>query len=89
MGYTSDRQPIIGEAPGQHGLWVCVGFNGHGMFLISFSISMICARLIVSGMALTFKSAEALVQLLAGKEKEVDEWLPNCYKIKRLLKSGL
>ncbi|CAG8948963.1 hypothetical protein HYFRA_00002091 [Hymenoscyphus fraxineus] len=70
MGYTSDRRPIIGEAPGQNGLWVCVGFNGHGM-------------------ALTFQSAEALVKILDGEEKEVDKWLPSCYKIQRLLKSGL
>lgn len=30
MGYTKDRQPIIGEAPGQEGLWICAGFHGHG-----------------------------------------------------------
>lgn len=30
MGYTVDSQPIIGEAPGQEGLWICAGFNGHG-----------------------------------------------------------
>lgn len=54
-----------------------------------FFNSITCASLTVSGMALTFKSAEALVQLLAGKEKEVDEWLPSCYKIKRLVETGL
>jgi len=32
MGYTKDRQPLIGEAMGQEGLWICAGFNGHGMF---------------------------------------------------------
>jgi hypothetical protein len=37
-------------------------------------------------MALTFQSAEALVQLLMGKEKEVDEWLPQCYKLSRVPK---
>lgn len=31
MGYTVDSQPIIGEAPGEKGLWICAGFNGHGM----------------------------------------------------------
>lgn len=30
MGYTQDRQPVVGEAPGQKGLWICAGFNGHG-----------------------------------------------------------
>ncbi|KAH7360475.1 FAD dependent oxidoreductase superfamily protein [Rhexocercosporidium sp. MPI-PUGE-AT-0058] len=67
MGYTLDSQPVVGEAPGQKGLWVCVGFNGHGM-------------------ALTLQSAEALVQLMMGKEKEVDEWLPKNYRIQRVPK---
>lgn len=31
MGYTKDRLPLIGEAPGREGLWLAVGFNGHGM----------------------------------------------------------
>lgn len=33
MGYTLDGQPIVGEAPGKEneGLWLCVGFHGHGM----------------------------------------------------------
>ena len=30
MGYTPDKQPLIGEAPDQEGLWICAGFNGHG-----------------------------------------------------------
>jgi glycine/D-amino acid oxidase-like deaminating enzyme len=34
MGYTKDRQPIIGQAPGQDGLWFCAGFNGHGEFCL-------------------------------------------------------
>jgi glycine/D-amino acid oxidase-like deaminating enzyme len=32
MGYTQDEQPVIGQAPGQDGLWVCAGFHGHGKF---------------------------------------------------------
>lgn len=65
MGYTADRQPIVGEAPGQGGLWICAGFNGHGM-------------------ALTFQSAEALVQLMMGREEEVDRWLPRSYRLERV-----
>ena len=30
MGYTVDAQPVVGEAPGEKGLWICAGFNGHG-----------------------------------------------------------
>jgi hypothetical protein len=35
-------------------------------------------------MALTFESAEALVQIVMGNEKEVDTWLPSCYKLSRV-----
>ncbi len=31
MGYTLGRQPLVGCAPGQDGLWICAEFNGHGM----------------------------------------------------------
>lgn len=37
-------------------------------------------------MALTFQSAEALVQIVLGNEEKVDEWLPKCYKISRVPK---
>lgn len=30
MGVTADHHPFVGEAPGQEGLWICAGFNGHG-----------------------------------------------------------
>lgn len=30
MAYTPDAQPVVGEAPGQKGLFLSVGFNGHG-----------------------------------------------------------
>jgi glycine/D-amino acid oxidase-like deaminating enzyme len=30
MGYTRDKQPIVGQPPGTEGLWMCAGFNGHG-----------------------------------------------------------
>ncbi|KAL6703504.1 hypothetical protein ACN47E_009602 [Coniothyrium glycines] len=33
MGATADGRPFVGEVPGQKGLWVCAGFNGHGMVL--------------------------------------------------------
>lgn len=31
MGNTADGVPFVGEVPGWEGLWVCAGFNGHGM----------------------------------------------------------
>ncbi|KFY42948.1 hypothetical protein V494_02150, partial [Pseudogymnoascus sp. VKM F-4513 (FW-928)] len=66
IGSTADRHPFVGEAPGQEGLWICAGFNGHGM-------------------GLAFQSADALVGLVTGKEKEVDGWLPKCYKLSRMV----
>jgi glycine/D-amino acid oxidase-like deaminating enzyme len=32
MGFTADEQPVIGEVPSQEGLWICAGFNGHGLW---------------------------------------------------------
>ena len=31
MDFTADHQPIIGAWPGRPGLWLLVGFSGHGM----------------------------------------------------------
>lgn len=45
MGYTVDRYPLIGEAPGREGLWLAVGFNGHGM-----ALSFRCTQALVSMM---------------------------------------
>jgi glycine/D-amino acid oxidase-like deaminating enzyme len=32
-GYTPDTFPLVGEFPGEPGLWASVGMNGHGMAL--------------------------------------------------------
>jgi len=31
MGYSRDNHPWVGNVPGQHGLWLCAGYTGHGM----------------------------------------------------------
>jgi glycine/D-amino acid oxidase-like deaminating enzyme len=33
MGATADGRPFVGEVPRKRGMWVCAGFNGHGMVL--------------------------------------------------------
>ncbi|KAL5606548.1 hypothetical protein BROUX41_002951 [Berkeleyomyces rouxiae] len=33
MGFTLDEAPMVGEVPGQPGLWASVAFQGHGMAL--------------------------------------------------------
>lgn len=40
--------------------------------------------LTVPGMALTWKAAEATVQIVHGKKKEANAWMPTCYKIERV-----
>ncbi|KAI1485223.1 FAD dependent oxidoreductase [Biscogniauxia mediterranea] len=45
MGYGSDGFPFVGEMPGQEGLWVSCGFQGHGMVLC-----WMCARGLVAMM---------------------------------------
>ncbi|KAH6681506.1 FAD dependent oxidoreductase superfamily protein [Halenospora varia] len=67
MGYTQDHNPCIGEVKeGEwEGLFLGVGFHGHGM-------------------ALAERAAEAVTQILLGNEKEVDRWLPKCYRLDRV-----
>ena len=60
--YTPDSFPMVGEIPGEDGLWSSIGMNGHGM-------------------AMAFRSAEALVSLMTtGKEPE---WFPESFRIAR------
>ncbi|KAG6013263.1 hypothetical protein E4U43_007412 [Claviceps pusilla] len=66
-GYTNDTFPLVGGTPGQKGLWMSVGFNGHGM-------------------ALTFRSAEALVQLMTTGH--APDWLPKCFRAERAWDQG-
>ncbi|KIW01410.1 uncharacterized protein PV09_07174 [Verruconis gallopava] len=33
MGITGDGLPYVGPVPEEEGLWICAGFNGHGMVL--------------------------------------------------------
>ncbi|OBS28258.1 hypothetical protein FPOA_02199 [Fusarium poae] len=41
--YTPDSFPLVGEAPGQPGLWVSVGMNGHGMaFAYKCAEALVC-----------------------------------------------
>lgn len=39
MGYTCDAQPLVGEAPGEEGLWICAGFHGHGESEFGFGLA--------------------------------------------------
>lgn len=60
--YTPDTFPLVGEIPGEKGLWASVGMNGHGM-------------------AMAFRSAEALVCMMTEEGKP--EWFPKPFRIER------
>ncbi|KAK9780286.1 putative FAD dependent oxidoreductase domain-containing protein [Seiridium cardinale] len=60
--YTPDTFPLVGEAPGEKGLWMSVGMNGHGM-------------------AMAFRSAEALVHMITTGEEP--EWFPKPFRLAR------
>ncbi|MCJ1435569.1 hypothetical protein MMC27_004943 [Xylographa pallens] len=45
VGYTPDKFPLVGEAPGEQGLWMSVGMNGHGM-----AMAFRCAEALVEMM---------------------------------------
>jgi glycine/D-amino acid oxidase-like deaminating enzyme len=43
--YTPDTFPLVGEIPGEDGLWASVGMNGHGM-----AMAFRCAEALVTMM---------------------------------------
>ncbi|KAK9780001.1 putative FAD dependent oxidoreductase domain-containing protein [Seiridium cardinale] len=48
MGYTEDSEPHIGKVPSKEGLYICAGFNGHGMPLVLLSAKGI-AKMLTEG----------------------------------------
>jgi sarcosine oxidase, subunit beta len=43
---TPDHQPVIGQLPGQQGLWLAAGFSGHG-FMIAPAVGRILADALI------------------------------------------
>jgi glycine/D-amino acid oxidase-like deaminating enzyme len=42
MGITGDGLPFVGPVPGEKGLWISAGFNGHGIQVFSsFAVNML------------------------------------------------
>ncbi len=70
MGATADEKPFVGEVPGMPGLWVCAGFNGHGMVLC-----LKCAEAMVEMMIINV--AEEGDQ----KEPRAPDWFPQSFLI--------
>lgn len=48
MGATADGLPFVGEVPGQKGMWIIAGFNGHGMVLCLKSAEALCEMILGS-----------------------------------------
>jgi glycine/D-amino acid oxidase-like deaminating enzyme len=46
MGATPDGLPFVGQVPGKKGMWVCAGFNGHGMVLCVKSAEALVDRIV-------------------------------------------
>lgn len=49
MGATADGRPFVGEVPGKKGVWVCAGFNGHGMVLCAKSAEAVVGMVVGEG----------------------------------------
>ncbi|KAL1955551.1 hypothetical protein VTO42DRAFT_8430 [Malbranchea cinnamomea] len=43
MGYSADLHPLVGEMPGEKGLYISASFQGHGMVL-----AFLCAQALIS-----------------------------------------
>jgi glycine/D-amino acid oxidase-like deaminating enzyme len=46
MGATSDGRPFVGQIPDKKGMWVCAGFNGHGMVLCVKSAEALVGKML-------------------------------------------
>lgn len=46
MGATADGRPFVGEVPGQKGMWISAGFNGHGMVLCVKSAEALVGKIV-------------------------------------------
>lgn len=63
MGYSADGYPLVGQVPGEGGLWVSASFQGHGMVLC-------------------WKCAEALVEMMEGRDgEELQGWFPEAFRV--------
>lgn len=63
MGYSADGYPLVGQFPGEEGLWISASFQGHGMVLC-------------------WKCAEALVEMMEGRdEEELQGWFPEAFRL--------
>lgn len=72
MGYTPDGYPFVGEVVQGEGLWVCAGFQGHGMVLC-----FMCAR------ALGVMMEEKKKEKEKNGEVDLDKWFPRAWRVER------
>jgi glycine/D-amino acid oxidase-like deaminating enzyme len=75
MGATSDGLPFVGHVPGKKGMWVCAGFNGHGMVLCVKSAEALVGRMLEGKWAewwpQSFEVSEKRLERVCGGRKEL------------------
>ncbi|KAK4164592.1 FAD dependent oxidoreductase [Cladorrhinum sp. PSN259] len=68
MGFSPDGFPLVGEVPGEKGLWVSASFQGHGMVLC-----WMCAKALVAMM-----DGEGDDD---PNDSRLDAWFPDSFRI--------
>ena len=69
MGYTTDLMPHIGPIPGKPNLYICAGFNGHGMPLILLAAKGV-AKMIREGCEFKETGIPAVFQTTEARLKD-------------------
>ncbi|KAK4230157.1 putative fad dependent oxidoreductase [Podospora fimiseda] len=65
MGFSPDGFPLVGEVPGEKGLWVSASFQGHGMVLC-----WMCAKALVE-----------MMEEGSDGSRRLDGWFPRSFRI--------
>ncbi|KAK1990250.1 FAD dependent oxidoreductase [Colletotrichum falcatum] len=65
MGFSPDGFPFVGQVPGEQGLWVSAGFQGHGMVLC-----WMCARALV-----------AMLEGAEEEKQRLGSWFPAAFGV--------
>lgn len=89
MGYSGDGHPLVGEMPGEPGLFISASFQGHGEKYPVYNsvfrpIDSVFADWSDSylGMVLSFLCAQALTSMFFGDdERLLFAWFPKPYKV--------
>ncbi|KAK2030407.1 FAD dependent oxidoreductase [Colletotrichum zoysiae] len=65
MGFSPDGFPFVGQVPGEEGLWVSAGFQGHGMVLC-----WMCARALAT-----------MLDGTEEDKQQLSSWFPGAFRV--------